>query len=202
MNLYNSPFLTFLCLACCIGCSPQTERTTPLLYSAHQAQAMHHSLNQIAFLPESKRSVDLVASVITGQEVAVVRIEVKREYPNSSVEELMELVSFTLTGQAINLLPSTVEDFQKKHRIFGFVEPEIYQLDETKQLLGYVYKTPNARVYVIVNLSFDTHQIPFPLGFMSSTKVSIWHSDTEEFATFVTQRPLSIQPLTLVIVKV
>ncbi|UTP73243.1 hypothetical protein NLG07_03095 [Alteromonas sp. LMIT006] len=51
-------------------------------------------------------------------------------------------------------------------------------------------------------MSFDTHQIPFPLGFMSSTKVSIWHSDTEEFATFVTQRPLSIQPLTLVIVKV
>ncbi len=201
MNVYKPPFFIFLCLVCCIACSPYTEHSTTPLYSSNQAQAIQQSLHQIAFLPEDKRSVALVAGVIQRDDMEIGKA-VRRKQPNSAIAELMALIGYTLTGQATNQLPSAVEDFQQVHQIFGLVEPEIYQLDETKQLLGYVYKTSNARCYVIVNLSFDTHQIPFPLGFMSSTKVSIWHSDTEEFATFVMQRPLSIQPLTLVIVKV
>lgn len=202
MKCIKYSVIAIACLTCVLGCLPSQERTNLPLYSVSQAQVMQQALNQFAYLPERRRTVDLVAEVIEGQAMPDLGDEHQYTQPNRILLELMEFVGFTMTGQAANQLPNAVENVQKRHQVFGYIRPEVYQVDKAKGILGYVYKTPDTRFYVIVNLSYDTHQIPFPLGFMSSTKVSVWHSDTKAFTTFVTQGPLSIQPLTMVIVQV
>ncbi|OJF69987.1 hypothetical protein BK026_15060 [Alteromonas sp. V450] len=68
----------------------------------------------------------------------------------------------------------------------------VYHLDEIKQLLAFSVTTEKRRIYVAVNLSYDTHEMPLPLGFMASTKVKLWKSDAGELSEFVTQGSLSI----------
>lgn len=78
---------------------------------------------------------------------------------------------------------------------------EYYTADDDKSVLAYLRTNENGeRVYVAFNLSFDTHPMPLPLGFMASTKVSLWQSDAPEIKTFVTQQPISMRPMTASIV--
>lgn len=68
----------------------------------------------------------------------------------------------------------------------------VYHVDEIKQLLAFSVIKEKRRIYAAVNLSYDTHEMPLPLGFMASTKVKLWKSDAGELSEFVTQGPLSI----------
>ena len=69
---------------------------------------------------------------------------------------------------------------------------DVYHTDEISQLLAFSVKTEERRIYAAVNLSYDTHEMPLPLGFMASTKVKLWKSDAGELSEFVTQGTLSI----------
>ena len=69
---------------------------------------------------------------------------------------------------------------------------DVYHTDEMRQLLAFSVTTEERRIYAAVNLSYDTHEMPLPLGFMASTKVKLWKSDAGELSEFVTQGPLSI----------
>ena len=69
---------------------------------------------------------------------------------------------------------------------------DVYHTDEMRQLLAFSVTTEERRIYAAVNLSYDTHEMPLPLGFMASTKVKLWKSDAVELSEFVTQGPLSI----------
>lgn len=79
---------------------------------------------------------------------------------------------------------------------------KIYAGDDTKRLLAYRINTPRQRIFAMFNLSFDEQQAPLPLGFMSSTKVRLWRSDDTSIREFVTNAPLFIKPLTVMLLVV
>jgi hypothetical protein len=60
----------------------------------------------------------------------------------------------------------------------------------------------NVRAYVAFNLSFDAQKMPFPLGFMSSTKVTVWRSGEDTLNTFVTNQAIALPALSAAIVLV
>lgn len=78
----------------------------------------------------------------------------------------------------------------------------IYEVDVTNKLFAYELRFENARVYVMYNFSFDTHPLPLPLGFMASTKVTLYRTDNPTFERFVTSGPLSITYHSAVVVIV
>ncbi|MBF7073341.1 hypothetical protein ISG33_08030 [Glaciecola sp. MH2013] len=77
-----------------------------------------------------------------------------------------------------------------------------YYANNDEKLLAYSIKSDKQRIYVAFNFSFDLQEVPLPFGFMSSTKVSLWQSDSENITSFVTQSPLMIGPFTAVIIIV
>lgn len=79
---------------------------------------------------------------------------------------------------------------------------DIYYTDEKKQLLGFSVEKDDKRIYVVVNFSYDMHDLPLPLGFMASTKIKLWKSDSGEVDEFVTQGPLSIDLLSTAVIIV
>lgn len=79
---------------------------------------------------------------------------------------------------------------------------EIYAADNEKKLLAFSRIYKKTRVFIAVNLSFETHEIPLPFGFMSSTKVLMWESDNIQIREFVTQSGISILPYTSAIIIV
>ncbi len=78
----------------------------------------------------------------------------------------------------------------------------IYEVDVDNKLFAYELRFENARVYVMYNFSFDTHPLPLPLGFMASTKVTLYRTDNPTFERFVTSGPLSITYHSAVVVIV
>jgi hypothetical protein len=79
---------------------------------------------------------------------------------------------------------------------------EIYAADNETKLLAFSRIYKNTRVFIAVNLSFETHEIPLPFGFMSSTKVLMWESDNIQLREFVTQSAITISPYTSAIIIV
>ncbi|WP_394224216.1 hypothetical protein [Alteromonas gracilis] len=77
---------------------------------------------------------------------------------------------------------------------------EVYYFDEQKQLLGFSVTEDNLRIYAAVNFSYDMHEMPLPLGFMASTKVKLWKSDSGEINEFVTQGSLSISAFSTAVI--
>jgi len=78
----------------------------------------------------------------------------------------------------------------------------IYEVDAANKLFAYELRFEDARVYVMYNFSFDTHPLPLPLGFMASTKVTLYSTDNPKFNRFVTSGPLSITYHSAVVVIV
>ena len=78
----------------------------------------------------------------------------------------------------------------------------IYEVDVANKLFAYELRFEDARVYVMYNFSFDTHPLPLPLGFMASTKVTLYRTDNPTFERFVTRGPLSITYHSAVVVIV
>jgi glycosidase len=79
---------------------------------------------------------------------------------------------------------------------------EIYAADNDRRLFAFSRTYQKTRVYVATNLSFETHEMPLPFGFMSSTKVVMWESDNIAIREFVTQSAISILPFTTAIIIV
>ena len=105
--------------------------------------------------------------------------------------------------QAVTVLPSpslntmgtevlTLSAFIEQYGPLSSANMRIYEVDVANQLFAYELRFEDARAYVMYNFSFDTHPLPLPLGFMASTKVTLYRTDNPEFKRFVTNGPLSI----------
>ncbi len=105
--------------------------------------------------------------------------------------------------QAVTVLPSpplntmstevlTLTSFIEQYGQLDSADMRIYEVDVANQLFAYELRFEDARAYVMYNFSFDTHPLPLPLGFMASTKVTLYRTDNPEFKRFVTNGPLSI----------
>ncbi|MFQ3208082.1 MAG: glycosidase [Glaciecola sp.] len=79
---------------------------------------------------------------------------------------------------------------------------EIYAADNERRLFAFSRVYKNTRVFIAINLSFETHEIPLPFDFMSSTKVLMWESDNIQLREFVTQSAISIASYTSAIMIV
>jgi hypothetical protein len=86
--------------------------------------------------------------------------------------------------------------------VFKNGELNIYEANDNLGLFAYQRSKNNTRAFVAFNFSFDNHELPLPFGFMASTKVSMWQSDSPEIQTFVTSQALTIRPYTAVIIIV
>jgi hypothetical protein len=115
--------------------------------------------------------------------------------------------------QAVTVLPSppsntmsadvlTLTSFIEQYGPLARADMRIYEVDVANQLFAYELRFEDARVYVMYNFSFDTHPLPLPLGFMASTKVTLYRTDNPEFKRFVTSGPLSIAYHSAVVVIV
>jgi hypothetical protein len=79
---------------------------------------------------------------------------------------------------------------------------EIYEADNERRLFAFSRTYKKTRVFIATNLSFETHEMPLPFGFMSSTKVVMWESDNTNIREFVTQSAIAILPFTTAIIIV
>ena len=115
--------------------------------------------------------------------------------------------------QAVTILPSppsntmsadvlTLTSFIEQYGPLARADMRIYEVDVANQLFAYELRFEDARAYVMYNFSFDTHPLPLPLGFMASTKVTLYRTDNPEFKRFVTSGPLSITYHSAVVVIV
>lgn len=115
--------------------------------------------------------------------------------------------------QAVTILPSppsnkmsadvlTLTSFIEQYGPLARAGMRIYEVDVANQLFAYELRFEDARAYVMYNFSFDTHPLPLPLGFMASTKVTLYRTDNPEFKRFVTSGPLSITYHSAVVVIV
>lgn len=115
--------------------------------------------------------------------------------------------------QAVTVLPSppsnkmsadvlTLTSFIEQYGPLARADMRIYEVDVANQLFAYELRFEDARAYVMYNFSFDTHPLPLPLGFMASTKVTLYRTDNPEFKRFVTSGPLSITYHSAVVVIV
>jgi|GEM_PF-1467090 len=86
--------------------------------------------------------------------------------------------------------------------VFKQGEIDIYTASEEFSLFAYQRTLGNTRAFVAFNFSFDTVEVPLPFGFMTSTKITMWQSDSPKATTFVTSQALMIRPYTAVIIIV
>jgi hypothetical protein len=86
--------------------------------------------------------------------------------------------------------------------VFTQGDLEIYEADNVSGLFAYKRTQGTTRAFIAFNFSFDQHELPLPFGFMASTKVTMWQSDSTDIQTFVTSQALTIRPYTAVIVIV
>tara|TARA_A200000159_G_scaffold38356_3_gene34617 strand:- start:3798 stop:4460 length:663 start_codon:yes stop_codon:yes gene_type:complete len=115
--------------------------------------------------------------------------------------------------QAVTVLPSpplstlsaealTLTAFIEQYGPLASADIRIYEVDVANQLFAYELRLKDARAYVMYNFSFDTHPLPLPLGFMASTKVTLYRTDNPQPKRFVTSGPLSITYHSAVVVVV
>lgn len=80
---------------------------------------------------------------------------------------------------------------------------KVYYADNEEKLFAYQKQNnEGARFYIVFNLSFDIQTMPLPLGFMRSTKVKLWQTDSLRIESFVTDQALMIRPFSAAIVIV
>ena len=92
---------------------------------------------------------------------------------------------------------------RKEHPVLIDGDIDYYEMDDEKKLLAYQRTNEQGhRVYVAFNMSFDTHPLQLPLGFMASTKIKLWQTDVPVAKTFVTQQPISMRPFSAAIVVI
>ncbi|MEQ3647945.1 hypothetical protein [Alteromonas sp.] len=115
--------------------------------------------------------------------------------------------------QAVTVLPSpplstlsaealTLTAFIEQYGPLASADIRIYEVDVANKLFAYELRFKDASAYVMYNFSFDTHPLPLPLGFMASTKVSLYRTDNPQPRRFVTSGPLSITYHSAVVVVV
>jgi hypothetical protein len=81
--------------------------------------------------------------------------------------------------------------------------PKVYYANNEEKLFAYQKQDKGgARFYVVFNFSFDIQTMPLPLGFMRSTKIKLWQTDSSQIESFVTDQPLMIRPFSAAIVIV
>lgn len=102
----------------------------------------------------------------------------------------------------VNADVSSLTSFLEKYGSLDSADMRIYEVDVTNKLFAYELRFEDARAYVMYNFSFDTHPLPLPLGFMASTKISLYRTDNPTFKRFVTKGPLSITYHSAVVVIV
>lgn len=206
------------------GCSnPQNEATS---FNDRDAQLRHlvPILQQFAQQLERDRQVSQITSVMAAFEgLNIEETDDAKFLSKSSVpQQLAELLcvievtaiaditperhfSQTCNSFSHPNIPKMLQrfaEFSASYAAFSQRQLNVYHSDDSQQLLAYELRGSDERVYVVVNFSFDTLPIPFPHGFMTSTKVTLWESQLEETRSFVTQWPLSIQPFSAVIIVV
>jgi hypothetical protein len=165
---------------------------------------LHQSLMGFANLTVAQRSISLLSDIIQSFPANIETPSVNTTEQFAPLDEQLALIYTTLTGDKTTASAELLELFEHpiSDAVFGNIPPELYVENSDSGIVGYYFRHPDKRIYIIVNLSFDHHEVPFPLGFMTSTKVSIWQTDAPQFETFVTQRPLSIRPRTAIVVIV
>ncbi len=110
----------------------------------------------------------------------------------------IELSIFFVTDEQnkCSIFPSKISTSLSEHLqlISDKFSPQIkvYHQDNETKLLAFQLASNESRVYVIINFSYDMHDVPFPFGFMNSTKVHLWRSDSLKTDSFVTKGTLSI----------
>jgi hypothetical protein len=75
---------------------------------------------------------------------------------------------------------------------------EVYYTNNAEGIFAYSRQNASARAYIALNFSFNTQEMPLPFGFMASTKVAVWQSDSvsasgKDIERFVTQQAIRIQ---------
>lgn len=95
-----------------------------------------------------------------------------------------------------------LSSFIQQYGPLATADMRIYEVDAANKLFAYELRFEDARLYVMYNFSFDTHPLPLPLGFMASTKVTLYRTDNPVFKRFVTSGPLSITYHSAVVVIV
>ena len=75
---------------------------------------------------------------------------------------------------------------------------DVYYADNAEGVFAYSRQNGSARAYIALNFSFNTQEMPLPFGFMASTKVAVWQSDSvsasgNDIERFVTQQAISVQ---------
>lgn len=96
----------------------------------------------------------------------------------------------------------SLSELAKRYPALQKGRTEIYEADNQRKLLAFSRIYKQTRVFVAVNLSFETHEMPLPFGFMASTKVVMWQSDNIKPREFVTRSAIAILPYTTVIIVV
>lgn len=79
---------------------------------------------------------------------------------------------------------------------------DVYHNDQATQTFAFSRTNPANRAYIAFNFSYETLPVPMPLGFMASTKVTLWQTDTTGSRQFVTNQPIQMRPFTATIVIV
>lgn len=124
-----------------------------------------------------------------------------------SVSELDDLPAFTPT-----LNKQVIEDRKKlitelvalnaKYTVLNDGKISVYHHTQDTQTFAFSRTNTANRAYIAFNFSYETQALPMPLGFMASTKVTLWQSDTQGTHQFVTRQPIYMRPFTVTIVIV
>ncbi len=71
----------------------------------------------------------------------------------------------------------------------------LYEVDPANKIFAFMITSDGGqRAYFSFNGSFDIKDMPFPFGFMNSTKVTLWQTDSQKLDTFVTTQPIAVRP--------
>ena len=85
---------------------------------------------------------------------------------------------------------------------FSAAQMQWYFIDEESQVMAFQRISEDKRAYIAFSFSFDNQQMPFPFGFMNSTKMSVWHDKSSTINTFVSNGALSLPSLSVMVVIV
>ena len=77
---------------------------------------------------------------------------------------------------------------------------DVYEIDDKLQLLAFRLRNTDNQAFVIFNFSNTSQTAPLPFGFMSSTKVVVWRSNTHQIGKFVTSGALTVNPHSAMII--
>ncbi|WP_269518635.1 hypothetical protein [Alteromonas sp. BMJM2] len=118
--------------------------------------------------------------------------------------EMLQSVT-VLPGSPLNTADNNalaLMSFIEQYGPLTTADMRVYEVDIDNKLFAYELRFKDARAYVMYNFSFDTHPLPLPLGFMASTKITLYRTDNPTFKRFVTSGPLSITYHSAVVVIV